>query len=81
MIRMKLEELTNIESLRVDIPERRLDVCHTNGYDSIFAALDSLGLDTKFISSEQVATLITNEVHWQERRVLFQVLSINFFFA
>jgi len=80
MIRMKLEELTNIESLRFDIPERRLEVCHTSGHDSIFAALDSLGLDTKFISSEQVATPMTNEVHWQERRVLFQVLGINFFF-
>jgi len=80
MIRMKLEGLTNIESLRFDIPERRLDVCHTSGYEGIFAALDSLGLDTKFISSEQVATPTTNEVHQQERRVLFQVLGINFFF-
>jgi len=80
MIRMKLEELTNIESLRFDIPERRLDVYHTSGYDSIFAALDSLGLDTKFISSGQAATPMTNGLHRQERRVLRQVLGINFFF-
>ncbi len=80
MIRMKLEELTNIESLRFDIPKRRLEVYHTSGYDSIFAALERLGLDTKVISSEQVATPMTNEVHRQERRVLFQVLGINFFF-
>ena len=80
MIRMKLEELTNIESLRFDIPERRLDVYHTSGYDSIFAALDSLGLDTKFISSGQAATPMTNGLHRQERQVLWQVLAINFFF-
>ncbi len=77
---MKLEEVTNIESLRFNIPERRLDVLHTGGYHGIFAALDSLGLDTRLVSSEQVTTPTTNEVHRQERRVLFQVLGINFFF-
>ena len=80
MIRMKLEELTNIQSLQFDIPERRLDVYHTSGYDSIFAALDSLGPDTKFISSGQAATPMTNGLQAQERRVLIQVLGINFFF-
>ena len=80
MIRMKLEVFTNIESLRFDIPERRLDVYHTSGYEKIFGALDSLGLDTQFISSEQAATPMTHEVHQQERRVLYQVLGINFFF-
>ena len=80
LIRMKLEDFTNIESLRFDIPERRLDVCHTSGYESILAALDSLGLDTQFVSSEQVASPMTHEAHHQERRVLFQVLGINFFF-
>ena len=77
---MKLEEVANIESLRFNIPERRLDVRHTGGYHGIFVALDSLGLDTRLVSSEQVATPTTNEVHRQERRVLFQVLGINFFF-
>ena len=80
MIRMKLEEFANIESLQFDISGRRLDVCHTGGYDSIFAALDSLGLDTRLISSEQVASPVAHEVHRQERRVLLQVLGINFFF-
>ena len=77
---MKLEEVANIESLRFNIPERRLDVRHTGGYHGIFVALDSLGLDTRLVSSEQVATPTTNEVQRQERRVLFQVLGINFFF-
>jgi Co/Zn/Cd efflux system component len=80
MIRLKLAELTDIESLRFDIPEKMLDVYHTSGYDSILAALDSLGLDTQFISSEQVTTPMIHEVHRQERRVLFQVFGINFFF-
>ena len=80
MIRMKLEEFANIESLQFDIAGRRLDVCHTGGYDSIFAALDSLGLDARLISSEQVTSPVAHEVHRQERRVLLQVLGINAFF-
>ncbi len=80
MIRMRLQELTNIESLCFDIPGRRLDVYHTGGYDDIFAALDSLALDIKFISSAQAAAPMTDGFHRQERRVLRQVLGINFFF-
>ncbi len=80
MIRMKLEELPNIESLQFDIPGRMLDVCHKGGHDSIFAALDHLGLDTRFISSESITSSATQEVHRQERRVLLQVLGINVFF-
>ena len=82
MIRMKLGEFPNIESLQFDIPGRMMDVCHTGGHDSILAALDSLGLDTRFVSSEQVTSPVPHEVHRQERRVLLQVLGINaFFFA
>jgi Co/Zn/Cd efflux system component len=80
MIRMKLEEFANIESLQFDIPGRRLDVCHTDGHDSIFTALDSLGLDTRFVSSEQVTSSAAREVRRLERRVLLQVLGINAFF-
>ncbi len=80
MIRMKLEELKNIESLHFDIPERRLAVYHTSGYEAILAALASLHLDTQFISSKPVAIPLPHEVHRQEKRVLVQVLGINLFF-
>jgi hypothetical protein len=46
MIRMKLEGLTNIHSLQFDIPGRTLEVYHTDSYDNLLAALDSLHLDT-----------------------------------
>ena len=80
MIRMKLEGLSNIQSLEFDIPGRKLGVCHTESYDPIFTALDSLKLDTTFISSEETASAGTMESHRQESRVLRQVLAINFFF-
>jgi Co/Zn/Cd efflux system component len=82
MIRMKLEALTAIQSLRFDIPRRELVVYHTDSYDNVLAALDSLQLDTRVISSEPAEMMSIQESHRQESRVLWQVLAINFsFFA
>ena len=80
MIRMKLEGLTNIESLEFDLPGRTLEVCHTDGYDNLLAALNSLDLDTKVVSSEPTEAVRIKGSQRQERRVLWQVLAINFFF-
>jgi Co/Zn/Cd efflux system component len=80
MIRMKLEGMTNIQSLEFDIPGRKLDVYHTGSYDNLLEALDNLQLDTKLISSEPSDTVYRADHHRQESRVLRQVLVINFFF-
>jgi Co/Zn/Cd efflux system component len=80
MIRMKLEELTNIESLEFDLPGRTLEVCHTDSYDNLLAALDSLCLDTKVISSEPTDAVTVKVSRDKERQILWQVLAINFFF-
>ena len=80
IIRMKLEGLTNIQSLQFDIPSRKLEVCHTDSYDDILAALNSLQFDTKLVSSEPADMENINESYHQERKVLWQVLAINLFF-
>jgi len=80
MIRMKLEELTNIRSLRFNIPTRKLEVCHADSHDNILEALHSLQLDTQFVSSELMEIEDRNDSNSLERRVLWQVLAINFFF-
>jgi Co/Zn/Cd efflux system component len=80
MIRMKLEGLTNIQSLQFDIPRHTLEVYHTDSYDNLLAALSSLQLDTKLVSSEPTDMVSIKDSHRQERRVLWQVLAINFFF-
>jgi len=80
MIRARLEGMNNIKSLRFDIPGRLLEVYHLNGYEGFLAALESLHLDTKLISSDATEDVnIGGEQHLQ-RRVLWQVLAINFFF-
>ena len=80
MIRMKLEGFTNIKSLQFDIPNRKLDVYHMDSYDGILAALNTLQFDTKFFSSEPTDMENTNDNQSKERKVLWQVLAINFFF-
>ena len=80
MIRMKLEGLSGIQSLQFDIPGRKLEVHHTDNKDHILAALNSLNLDTKLVSSGLTDTVNIKDNNHQERRVLWQVLIINFFF-
>jgi Co/Zn/Cd efflux system component len=80
MIRMKLEGLDTIRSLQFDIPGRRLEVYHSDAHDNVLAALDSLQLDTKLLSSELTELTDIKDTDQQERRVLWQVLAINFFF-
>lgn len=80
MIRLKLEGLTNIQSLRFDIPNRKLEVCHTNSYNDILASLHALQFDTKLVSSEPLDMENINDSHRQERKVLWQVLAINLLF-
>ena len=80
MIRAKLEGMADIQSLAFDIPKRQLEVYHANSFEGILAALDSLQLDTKLISSEAVETMDIEDDRNLQKRVLWQVLAINFFF-
>lgn len=70
LIRMKLEELTNIHSLNFDVPGRTLEVYHTGGYDNLLAVIDSLQFDTTFVSSEPTDAVITEDLRGQEVLVL-----------
>ncbi len=80
MIRMKLEGIEGIQSLLFDIPGRKLEVYHTGDYNNLLAALHTLQLDTKLISSVPAGAPRISGDDRQERRVLWQVLAINFFF-
>lgn len=83
MIRMKLTDIAGINALNFDIPGRQLTVFHTGSYDSIFQRLDSLNFNTSLIESVSADndSTITNTTG-NERKLLWQVLIINFsFFA
>ena len=81
MIRMKLTDLTNINSMDFDIPNRKLTVFHTGNYDQIFQRLDNLKFDTSLIESVSADNYKTSSDNTdRERKLLWQVLGINFFF-
>jgi len=81
MIRMKLSDLSNIQSMEFDIPNRKLTVLHTESYAPIFTRLDALKFDTSLVASEDArneAPVANNQQ--AERKLLWQVLLINFAF-
>lgn len=81
MIRMKLSDLTTIHSLEFDISKRTLIAFHTDPYESILERLHTLNFGTSLMESvliEKAATPVPNNK--QEKRLLWQILFINFFF-
>lgn len=80
---MQLGDLTDINSLDFDIPNRKLTVYHSGDYEQIYQKLDSLNFDTSFTDTVSVDKLpSTSSNIGRERKILWIVLSINlaFFF-
>lgn len=80
LIRIKLEGMADIKKLEFDIPGRLVEIYHMNTYEGFLDALESLHLDTKLISSEEIDIEGMGDDPGQQSRVLWQVLAINFFF-
>jgi Co/Zn/Cd efflux system component len=80
MIRLQLEGLSNITALQFDVPNRKLDVYHTDHHEPIYQALDRLQLDAKFVETDTVDGFSSTDNIASERKLLWQVLVINFFF-
>ena len=81
IIRMKLSGLINIKSLDFDIENRQVTVYHLENYDQIFQQLDNLKFDTSLLDSVSADNYDTpDDTTRQERKLLWLVLAINFFF-
>ena len=83
IVRMKLGGFENIKALQFDILQRKLDVMHTGNAEPISAAIDSLQFNSKLISTQEIndeEELLLSNLPGQERKLLWQVLAINFFF-
>ncbi|MDT0678036.1 cation transporter [Autumnicola musiva] len=79
LIRMKLDEISNIKNLDFDIPNRKLTVFHEGGIQSIEESLSGLKLGTKKIKTEQTDQTEFEE-NSQQKKLLWSVLIINFAF-
>ena len=82
IIRMKLDGLTDIQSLDFDIPNRLLIVFHTGGYSEIHQRLNELNFGAEIEGTTHVENFQPAENRHNERKILWAVLMINFsFFA
>ncbi len=80
MIRMKLAEMSSIQALVFDIPNRRLEIYHTGGHEDILVQLESLHLGASVIFSEEAQPPADTEADRLQTRILWQVLIINVLF-
>nr|WP_294921688.1 cation transporter [uncultured Flavobacterium sp.] len=80
LIRMKLSSINQIERLDFDIPNRKLNVYHSDDPNSITSAIDSLNFDSKLMSSEETLDILNAEDESGQRKLLWQVLIINLSF-
>lgn len=78
LIRMKLDSLPDIQALQFDIPGRRLTVFHSGTYEPVFQRLNSLNLNTSVVDSAATDSSAPSSPDNQERKLLWQVLAINF---
>jgi Co/Zn/Cd efflux system component len=79
LIRIKLEEIKEIENLEFDIPNRKLYVFHNGDFEQIKKSIYELNLGGKKVSSQEIGEVQFEEKKIQ-RKVLWIVLIINFAF-
>lgn len=79
LIRMKLDDISDIKNLDFDIANRQLTVFHNGEADLIESAICSLKLGAKKISTE-ASNLTVFEENNNQRKLLWTVLLINFAF-
>lgn len=82
IIRMKLENIEQIQQLDFDIANRKLQVYHLKDVAPITLAIDSLDLNSSLLTTEETLEAIKPQDDSMQRKLLWQVLVINFsFFA
>lgn len=82
LIRMKLSVINSIEHLDFDIPGRTLTVLHHGSDQELLETLQPLNFDCTLLSTESAVKedLTGKSPAGSEKKLLWQVLIINFFF-
>lgn len=77
LVRMQLEPLEAVKSLRFDLNQRMLTIYHDGDLDKIGAAISRLNLGSTQLSTESVDEAIEVNTDQEESRLLWIVLLIN----
>ncbi len=80
MIRMKLEPYDEVKQLSFDIPNRKLEVYHTEEVEKLHQALSELKLNDRLERTVDEAELPLAADESKQRKILWWVLGINFGF-
>ncbi len=80
MIRMKLEPYKEVKQLSFDIPNRKLEVYHTDEVEEFHQAIGELKLNDRLESTEDEVELPLTSDDSHQRKILWWVLGINFGF-
>ena len=80
MIRMKLDDISEIRQLDFDIPKRSLTVYHSGNRQQIKDRIDSLDFDSSLLKTETVDFSLTDDDSDKQKKLLWSVLAINFGF-
>jgi Co/Zn/Cd efflux system component len=79
LIKLKLNDFSDIVNLDFDIPNRKLTIFHKENSAKIESAIDELNLGSKLISTGASDQTVFEE-HSNQRKILWIVLIINFSF-
>ncbi|MCI5055670.1 MAG: cation transporter, partial [Flavobacteriales bacterium] len=79
LIRMKLDGIPEIKGLEFDIPNRKLNVIHTDNLEKIEESIHELDLGGRLIESKETDNYSIEDSS-NQKRLLWSVLAINFIF-
>lgn len=80
MVRMKLNDVTAVQTLQFDLENRTLTVFHEGDTEIIDAKLNELDLGSNQISSVPAEEILLNETEGSQKKILWAVLGINLSF-
>jgi len=80
MIRMKLESNSKVKQLSFDIPNRRLEVYHSDDVEEIHQAISELKLNDRLENTQNEVEMPLAADESKQRKILWWVLGINFGF-
>lgn len=80
MVRLKLENIKGVNKLEFDLQNRILNVYHTNSVNELSNSLSELNLGSEFLENETIKSEQKVEQEEINRKLLTQVLIINFGF-
>ena len=80
LIRMKLNDIEQIQHLSFDIQNRTLEVFHLSDVEPITEKINSLNFDSSLLETKTTSEHISQSDDSEQRKLLWQVLTINAFF-